>query len=85
MNILMYRKAKKIRSKLEEYRKLRNICDCAYTKYILTKKFLWLSNCNQDEVVLCDGELTKIIREYCDKKINNLERRLNYYDKKYGR
>ena len=85
MNIVMHEKVKKIHSELEEYRKLRNICDCTHKKYVLTKKFLWLSNCNQDEVVLCDGELTKIIREYCDKKINKLERQLNYYDKKYGR
>lgn len=85
MNILMYRKAKKIKTELEEYRKLRSICDCTYKKYVLTKKFLWLSNCNQDEVVLCDSELTNIIREYCDKKISKLERRLNYYEAKYGR
>ena len=79
MNILIYRKVKKIKAELEEYRKLRNICNCACKKYVLTKKFLWLSAHNQDEVVLCDDELTKIIREYCDKKIDKLERQLNYY------
>lgn len=83
MNILIYRKVKKIHAELEEYRKLRSICDCTYKKYVLTKKFLCLSTYNQDEVVLCDSELTNIIREYCDKKISKLERRLNYYNTKY--
>lgn len=85
MNILIYRKTKKIYAELEEYRKLRSICNCTYKKYVLTKEFLWLSDYNQNEVVLCDSELTDIIREYCDKKINQLERQLNYYDTKYGR
>ena len=85
MSIVIYKKVKKIHSELEEYRKLRNMCDCAYKKCVLTKKFLWLSTDNQDEVVLCDSELTNIIREYCDKKINKLEGQLNYDDKKYGR
>ena len=83
MNILIYRKVKKIHAELEKYRKLRNICDCTYKKYVLTKKFLWLSAHNQDEVVLCDDELTNIIREYCNKKIHKLERLLNYYDTRY--
>lgn len=85
MNIVIYRKVKKLYVELEKYRKLRNICDCTHKKYVLTKKFLWLSTYNKDEVVLCDSELTNIIREYCDKKISKLERRLNYYDTKYGR
>lgn len=76
MNIGIYKKAKKIHDEIEEYRKLRSICNCAHKRYILTKKFLWLSTYNQNEVVLCDDELTKIIYEYCDKKINKLERQL---------
>lgn len=85
MNILICKKVKKIYAELEEYRKLREMCDCVCKKYVLTKKSLWLSNYNQSEVALCDSELTNIIREYCDKKINKLEWQLNYYDKKYGR
>lgn len=76
MNILIYKKAEKIYTELKKYRKLRKICDCADKRCILTKKFLWLSDYNQEEVVLCDDELAKIIREYCDKKIKNLERQL---------
>lgn len=76
MNIGIYKKAKKIKTEIEEYRKLRDICNCACKRHILTKKFLWLSTYVQDEVVLCDYELTNIIREYCDKKINKLEKQL---------
>ena len=76
MTIVAYKKAEEIHDKLNDYRKLRMICDCAYKKHILTKKFLWLSTYKQDEVVLCDNELTKIIREYCDKKIDELEKKL---------
>lgn len=85
MNIVICRKVKKIHAELKEYRKLRKMCDYAFKKCVLTKKFLWLSDYNQDEVVLCDSELTNIIREYCDKKINMLEKQLNYYGAKYGR
>lgn len=76
MNCGLYKKIKKMCNELKEYRKLREICDCTYQRYILTKKFLGLSNENQSEVALCDSELTNVIREYCDKKINKLEKRL---------
>lgn len=76
MNIGIYKKAKKINAEIEEYRKLLSICNCAYKRHILTKKFLWLSDYYQTEVVLCDEELTKIIREYCNEKINKLEKQL---------
>lgn len=76
MRITTYKKAEEIQDKLKHYRKLRRICNCAYKRHILTRKFLWLSTYNQDEVVLCDDELTNIIREYCDKKIDKLEKQL---------
>lgn len=85
MNILIRRKVKKICIELKKYRKLREMCDCDCQRYILTKKCLWLSTDNQDDVILCDDELANIIREYCDKKINNLERMLDYYGAKHGR
>ena len=89
MNIVIYRKVKKIQNELKRYYKLRSLCDCACHKYILTRNYLWsttyVHEYHQDEIILYDDELTEVIREYCDKKINNLERRLNYYGKKYGR
>lgn len=39
MNIGIYKKAKKINAEIDEYRKLRSICNCAYKRHILTKKF----------------------------------------------
>ena len=76
MTIVTYKKAEKIHEELNDYRKLRRMCDYAYKKHILMKKFLWWSTYREDEVVLCDDELTKIVREYCDKKINELEKQL---------
>jgi len=76
MTIATYKKAEEIHEELKNYRKLRRICDSAYKKYILMKKFLWLSAYCKDEITLCDNELTNIIREYCDKKINELEKQL---------
>lgn len=77
MTIVTYKKAEEIHDKLKDYRKLRSICNCAYKKHILMKRFLLLSTYREDEVSLCDDELTKIIREYCDKKINELEKQLD--------
>lgn len=76
MNKIIYKKAEEIYGKLKEFRKLRGICSYSYKKYALTKKFLWLSPYAREEVVLCDDELTKLIYEYCDKKINELEKQL---------
>ena len=77
MTKIEYKKAEEIYGKLKEFRKLRSICSYPYKKYALTKKFLWLSPYARDEVVLCDDELTKLIYEYCNKKISELEKELD--------
>lgn len=76
MTIVAYKKAEKIHDELNRYRKLRRICYGTYKKYILAKKFLWLSTYQEDEIALCDKELSELIVEYCDKKINELEKQL---------
>lgn len=76
MTIVAYKKAEEIHDKLNAYRKLRRICFGTYHKYILTKKLLWLSTYREDEISLCDKELSKLIEDYCDKKISELEKQL---------
>ncbi len=76
MTTVAYKKAEEIHNKLKTYRKLHRICFSTYQHYILTKKILWLSTCQKDEIILCDKELSKLIEDYCDKKINELEKQL---------
>ena len=76
MKIETYKKAEAIHDRLREYRKLRSICSGVYKRHIFTRKLLWLSDYREDEIVLCDNELTEIIRDYCEKKINELEKQL---------
>lgn len=72
-----YVKADDIYKKIENFRKLRQIASEPYKKLGLLKKFLWISNYNKIEVVLCDKELTKLIEEYCRKRIIELQKELN--------
>lgn len=76
MTIVAYKKAEEIHDKLDKYRRLRRGCFDTYRKYILVKKFLWTTSYREDEITLCDKELSKLIEDYCDKKINELEKQL---------
>lgn len=71
-----YAKVKEIQDKLDNLSKLRYIACQPYKRYFLTKKSLWISTYKQDKVCLCDGGLTEVIREYCDKRINELREEL---------
>ena len=68
-----YVKADDIYKKIDNFRKLRRIANEPYKRFGLQKKFLWMSNYKKTEIVLCDKELTKLIEEYCDKRIKGLQ------------
>lgn len=72
----VYVKADDINKKLADFRMLRRIANEPYKRFRLSKKFLWISDYHEYGVVLCDKELTKLIEEYCDKRINELEEEL---------
>lgn len=71
-----YVKADSIYTQIKNLRKLRRIANEPYRRFILSKKFLWISTYKEDETVSCDKGLAKLIEEYCDKRINELEEEL---------
>lgn len=73
----VYVKADDIYKKIDNFRKLRRIANEPYKRFRLQKKFLWMSDYGKTEVVLCDKELTKLIEEYCNKRIKGLQEELN--------
>lgn len=70
------KRAREIEDRLDDLSKLRYIACQPYKRYFLTKKFLWITRYEQDDVMLCDKGLTDVIREYCDKKIAELQKEL---------
>lgn len=71
-----YKKAEKIQKKLKDLNTLYYIACKPFKRYFLTKKFLWLSTYDRDEVCLSDEGLTEVIREYCNKRIKELSEEL---------
>ena len=72
-----YEKAKKIKEQIEDLRTLYRIASMPYKKFSLVKKTLCISEYDRANVVLCDEELIKVIQEYCDKRLKELEEELN--------
>lgn len=71
-----YVKADSIYKQIENFKKLRRIANEPYRRFILSKKFLWISTYKEDEVVSCDKGLTKLIEKYCDERIKELQEEL---------
>ncbi len=71
-----YVKANSIYTQIENLKKLRRIANEPYRRFILSKKFLWISTYKEDEAVSCDKGLAKLIEEYCDKRIAELQEEL---------
>lgn len=71
-----YKKAEEIQKKLKDLNKLHKIACRSYMRYFIIRKFLFISNYDRDEVVLSDEGLTEIIKEYCDKRIQELKEEL---------
>lgn len=71
-----YLRAEKIHDELHKWETLYSITLKPYQKYHLVKKFLWITNYEDTEAVMCDSGLTELIREYSEKKINELKKEL---------
>ena len=71
-----YKKAEEIQKELNRWKALYNITLKPYQKYCLTKKFLWITNCDDTEAIMCDEGLTKLVHEYSMKRINGLNKEL---------
>lgn len=71
-----YLKAKEIYEELHKWKTLYGITLKPYQKYCLVKKILWITNCDHTEAIMCDSGLTQLIREYSEKKIDELEKEL---------
>lgn len=69
-----YEKAKEIEKKLDRFYKFRNILNKGEAnRFSLMTKKIWMSDYYRtDEVILFDNEINEILREYCNKKINEL-------------
>ena len=72
-----YIRAYNIYKKIDNLKKLRRIANKPYKRFRLSKTFLWISDYTEDNVVLCDEGLAKLIEEYCDKQIAELQEELN--------
>ena len=72
-----YKKAEEIQKKLENLNKLHYIACKPYKRYWITFKSFFVSTYERDEVWLCDEGLTEVIREYCNKRIQELREELN--------
>lgn len=71
-----YKKAEEIQKKLKDLDKLHYIACKPYKRYFTTLKSFFVSTYDRDEVCLCDEGLTEVIREYCDKRIQELKEEL---------
>lgn len=69
-----YKKAEAIQSKLKDLNQLYHLAYRPWIRFI--KERTWLSDRDRDEVCLCDEDLAKVIREYCKKRIKELEEEL---------
>lgn len=69
-------KADDIYKRIDNFKKLRRLANESYKRFRLSKKFLWISSYEKTEAVLCDKELTKLIEEYCNKRIVGLQEEL---------
>lgn len=71
-----YVKAEDIYKKIDNFRKLRRLANEPYKRFRLSKKFLWISDYNKVDAVLCDKGLAMLIEEYCNKRIAELQEKL---------
>ena len=72
-----YKKAEEIQKKLKDLNKLRYIACEPYKRYFITLKSFFVSTYKIAAVCLCDEGLTEVIREYCNKRIQELREELN--------
>lgn len=69
-------RARQIKDKIDDLSYLHYIATRSYKKFFLTKKFLWMGNREQDNIVLCDDGLTRVIVDYCNNRISELREEL---------
>ena len=68
-----YDRATEIHKQIKDIKELRDLCPLPYKKFTLIKSFLWMGNYNNRTMSICDDGLTEVIREYCDKRIKELQ------------
>ena len=71
-----YKKAEEIQKKLQNLDKLYYIACKPSIKFFLKKKLLWMTSYDDDRVCLCDEGLSEVIREYCNKRTQELREEL---------
>lgn len=68
-----YNKAQKIQDQIADFEKLHLIVAKPFQRYFLTTpKKLGISSYKGDSVTVCEDGLTNLIREYCDKRLQEL-------------
>lgn len=72
-----YKRAEEIQKKLKDLDKLHYIACKPYKRYFITLKSFFVSTYERDEVCLCDEGLTEVIKEYCNKRIQELKEELD--------
>lgn len=72
-----YKRAEEIQKKLKDLDTLHYIACKPFKKYFLKKEFLCVSTYDKDAVCICDEGLTEVIREYCNKRIQELREELS--------
>lgn len=66
-----YKEAEKIQSKLKDLRNLRRLICKPYICF--AKEHIFLCDCDRKEMCLCDEDLNEVVRDYCDKRIKELQ------------
>ena len=72
-----YIKASEIHEKIKEFQKLRDIACRFWKRYFYKTTVFGISSYDRSEVCICDEGLTEVIRDYCDKRIQELEDELD--------
>ena len=68
-----YDRATEIHKQIKDFQGLRDLCIFPYKRFTLTKRTLWMGTYNNNTLAICDEGLTEVIRDYCDKRIQELE------------
>lgn len=68
-----YIKAEEIFNQLKDLKNLRHITFEPHKRFCLRQKFLYIADFDETELCLCDEGLNNVIRDYCDKRIKELE------------
>jgi hypothetical protein len=69
----VYEKATEIQKQLDRFKTLRYMANKPFKRYFYKTTIFGMSTYDRSEVCLCDDGLTEVIREYCDKRIKELQ------------